>query len=449
MGRMARRRTRPKPPRPVPLTARGVLSWLLVLAMAGAVGWLWWRAAYGPGSWTRPGAGSLLSRGFEGADEPVEEPPGMDRDDLGPGLRPEQERPGRADLAGGVGTGGTGRVTTPAAPATPLAVGVTSPVPVVNLEPVGGVPPVPATALAATNPEPVDVRDVVEAVKREGNQVLAVQLALARRGLSSGSLDGVIGSQTRAALRVFQRQEGLPATGVIDELTLTRLGIGSTLFTNYVITSSDLQRLTWVPSTWLGKSSRERLDYETVLEMVAEKAHSHPKLLQRLNPGIRWGEVRPGTAVVVPAVAMPPLRGRAGFVRISLSEKALRVFDPASNLVAHFPCSIARKVEKRPVGELKVVRLAPDPNYRFDPEIFRESPEARKIGRKLMIPPGPNNPVGTAWIGLNRPGYGIHGTPNPEDVGRTESHGCFRLANWNAEFLVRAAWVGMPVHVEP
>ena len=112
-------------------------------------------------------------------------------------------------------------------------------------------------------------------------------------------------------------------------------------------------------------------------------------------------------------------------------------------------CSIARKVEKRPVGELKVVRLAPNPNYRFDPEIFKESPEARKIGRKLMIPPGPNNPVGTAWIGLSRTGYGIHGTPHPVDVGRTESHGCFRLANWNAEFLVQAAWVGMPVFVEP
>jgi lipoprotein-anchoring transpeptidase ErfK/SrfK len=98
---------------------------------------------------------------------------------------------------------------------------------------------------------------------------------------------------------------------------------------------------------------------------------------------------------------------------------------------------------------LRVARLAPNPNYRFDPEIFRESAEARQVGKRLMIPPGPNNPVGTAWIGLDRTGYGIHGTPNPEEVGRTESHGCFRLANWDAEHLIKLAWVGMPVIVEP
>jgi len=284
---------------------------------------------------------------------------------------------------------------------------------------------------------------------KEGTNVLGVQLALARRGISSGPIDGVAGSQTRAALRLFQKQAGLPVTGMIDDRTLARLNLDPPVLTNYIVTGEDLRRLTWVPTTWLGKASRERLDYQSVLELVAEKSHTHPKLLRQLNPMVNWNQVKPGTMLRVPTAELPPLRGRAGFVRISLKEKALRVFDPSSNLVAHFPCSIARKVEKRPVGELRVARLAENPNYRFDPEIFRESPEARRIGKKLMIPPGPNNPVGTAWIGLSRPGYGIHGTPNPEEVGRTESHGCFRLANWNAEYLMKAAWVGMPVIVEP
>jgi lipoprotein-anchoring transpeptidase ErfK/SrfK len=318
-------------------------------------------------------------------------------------------------------------------------------VPSVVVTPTGSVE---RTEVPAARTEVGDDREGL-AAKKEGTNVLGVQLALARRGISAGPIDGVIGSQTRAALRVFQKTEGLPVTGLIDERTLSRLSLGQPSLTNYVVTAEDVARLTWVPSTWLGKASRERLDYESILELVSEKNHAHPKLVRQLNPSIQWDRVRPGTSVTVPAGALPPLRGRAGFVKISLSEKALRVFDPASNLVAHFPCSIARKVEKRPVGELRVVRLAPNPNYRFDPEIFKESPEARKIGRKLMIPPGPNNPVGTAWIGLSRPGYGIHGTPHPEDVGRTESHGCFRLANWNAEFLVRAAWVGMPVFVDP
>jgi lipoprotein-anchoring transpeptidase ErfK/SrfK len=90
-----------------------------------------------------------------------------------------------------------------------------------------------------------------------------------------------------------------------------------------------------------------------------------------------------------------------------------------------------------------------DPNYTFDPAVFPESEEARNLGRKLIIPPGPNNPVGVAWIGLDRPGYGIHGTPNPEQVGRTESHGCFRLANWDARALLGLVRVGLPVVVEP
>jgi lipoprotein-anchoring transpeptidase ErfK/SrfK len=134
---------------------------------------------------------------------------------------------------------------------------------------------------------------------------------------------------------------------------------------------------------------------------------------------------------------------------VRLGEKMLDAFDRNTNLLAHFPCSIARQVEKRPVGRLEVETIALNPNYKFSPEIFPESEEARQLKRPLMIPQGPNNPVGTAWIGLNRPGYGIHGTPRPEEVGRTESHGCFRLANWNAEYLAQLVEIGTPVIIEP
>ena len=125
------------------------------------------------------------------------------------------------------------------------------------------------------------------------------------------------------------------------------------------------------------------------------------------------------------------------------------MFDPGGRIIAHFPVSIARKVEKRPVGDLRVTVAIPNPDYTFDPAVFPESLEARELGRKLIIPPGPNNPVGVAWIGLDRTGYGIHGTPEPAKVGRTESHGCFRLANWDAQTLLSMVWVGLPVVVEP
>jgi lipoprotein-anchoring transpeptidase ErfK/SrfK len=102
------------------------------------------------------------------------------------------------------------------------------------------------------------------------------------------------------------------------------------------------------------------------------------------------------------------------------------------------------------VGEaLHVIAVAPDPNYTFDPAVFPESAEARELGRKLILQPGPNNPVGIVWIGLDKSGYGIHGTPRPEEVGRTESHGCFRLANWNARYLLQFVAVGTSVEVRP
>ena len=287
------------------------------------------------------------------------------------------------------------------------------------------------------------------AFPRPAQNVFEAQLALARLGISSGSLDGVIGSQTRAALRAFQQKERLPTTAELDPATKERLVLATPLYTTYTVTSNDLARLQPLSATWLGKSQQTALDYENILELVSEKSHSHPNLIRRLNPSINWTNVAPGTTLQVPDVAYADPGAKAAFATISLSGKVLEVFDVATNLLAHFPCSIAQRVEKRPVGELHVVAIAPNPNYTFDPDVFPESAEARQLKTKLILPPGPNNPVGVAWISLDKPGYGIHGTPNPEQVGRTESHGCFRLANWNAEYLVKLAWVGMPVYIEP
>jgi hypothetical protein len=172
-----------------------------------------------------------------------------------------------------------------------------------------------------------------------------------------------------------------------------------------------------------------------------ERACGQADRLERLRAG--GGRVG-NHADLVRAQMEHELRGSGG-----LADKVLEAFDAETNLLVHFPCSIAQRVEKRPVGELHVAAIAPNPNYTFDPEVFPESPEAQQIKTKLIIPPGPNNPVGTVWISLDKPGYGIHGTPGPEQVGRTESHGCFRLANWNAERLLSLVWVGLPVYIEP
>jgi peptidoglycan hydrolase-like protein with peptidoglycan-binding domain len=362
-----------------------------------------------------------------------------------------------------------------------------------------GQPPVKVVS-PATPPGvfPHPARDVFEA-----------QLALARDAISPGPLDGVIGSQTRAALLAFQRKAGLPETLELDGNTRARLVLETPPLTTYTVTSNDLARLQPLSNTWLGKSQQTALDYETILELVAEKGRASPNLIRRLNPAIDWTNVVAETEIQIPDVNYPEPRERAGFAVISLAEKKLEVFDTntepyspsppippspgtgktgeggrwgeraAKHLLAHFPCSIAARVEKRPAGELHVAAIAPNPNYTFDPDVFPESAEARQLNRKLILPPGTNNPVGTAWISLDRvdspspptpsspeqigngvrgarggrgpqiAGYGMHGTPSPEQVGRTESHGCFRLANWDAEYLVKLVWVGMPVYIEP
>jgi lipoprotein-anchoring transpeptidase ErfK/SrfK len=279
--------------------------------------------------------------------------------------------------------------------------------------------------------------------------VFEAQVALARRAISPGSIDAAPGSQTRAAISVFQGIQNLPQTGMLDTNTRARLMLDGPLLTTYTVTTNDLARLQPLGKTWLAKSQQTALDYETELELVAEKCHSHPELIRRLNLGVNWTNLATGTVLKIPAVEYPTPADKAAFAVIHLSGKFLEAFDAQTNLLAHFPCSIAANVEKRPVGELHVVVVAPNPNYTFDPELFPESPEAKTSAQKMIIPPGPNNPVGVAWIGLDKTGYGIHGTPAPEQVGRTESHGCFRLANWDAEYLVKLVWIGMPVLVEP
>jgi lipoprotein-anchoring transpeptidase ErfK/SrfK len=308
----------------------------------------------------------------------------------------------------------------------------------------------PAQATVRTNrfQREEQPRTATAFVPRGVTNLLEAQIALAAHGISAGPIDGAGGAQTAAALRAFQLRQGLEQTGWLDRDTRAALRLERPPFETFVVTEADLARLAPIPATWLGKSQAAALDHETLLELVAESTRSHPALIRRLNPGVDWTNVPAGRRLVVPDAPSPPAR-RAALIRISLSGRHLRAFDASGELLAHFPCSIASRVEKRPVGELHVEVVVQDPDYTFDPEVFPESPEARTLDRRLRLPPGPNNPVGIAWIGLDRPGYGIHGTPRPEDVGRTESHGCFRLANWNADLLRRMSWPGLPVHVEP
>jgi lipoprotein-anchoring transpeptidase ErfK/SrfK len=320
---------------------------------------------------------------------------------------------------------------------------------------VSSTPPVAAVVKAA--PRPVPAAESGAAVRfqapdsypRSPTSWMEAQVALARRGFSCGSIDGVGGAQTVAAWQAFQSQEGLPETRWLDPRTCAALPLDAPATTKYTVTAADLARLQPISSTWLEKSEQTALDFETLLELVAERTRAHPNLLKKLNPDLDWADAKAGAVVVVPTAARTTPRAKAAALHVQLEAHTLQAYDADGRMIAHFPVSIAKKVEKRPVGELHVTVVIRDPNYTFDPDVFPESAEGRELGRKLVVPPGPNNPVGVAWVGLDLAGYGIHGTPNPEQVGRTESHGCFRLANWDARTLLDLAWVGLPVYVDP
>lgn len=318
-------------------------------------------------------------------------------------------------------------------------------------------PPAFVAQLAQTSAPPVDFKPNPSLIvppapshawpARPVQTILEAQIALARQALSTGSIDGLNGPKTRRALRAFQTTQALPVTGSLDSATRNRLLLTEPPYTRHIVSADDLDRLLPVPPTWIGKSGVQRLDYETLVELVAEQAQSSPDLIRQLNQDLDWAEVSQGTSLIVPNVRTPAVRDRAALIRISLGQLTIEVFDAADRMVALFPCSIARQVQDRLVGRLHVATIVPNPDYLFDPARFRQTAEVRQIRERLTLPPGPNNPVGVMWLGLDRPGYGIHGTPNPELVGQAESLGCFRLTNWDVELLARLAWVGMPVEI--
>jgi len=274
---------------------------------------------------------------------------------------------------------------------------------------------------------------------------LACQSALERIGLSPGIIDGRIGAKTVLAIKEFQRVRGLPRTGRLDKVTAEALKLDPAHVVGwYTVQANDLAEIGPVPKSWLARSKLKRLGYESVEAALAEKFHCTRQLLATLNPGKKLNQLKPGDKVVVPIVPEPVEYPRAARIEINLSEKVIRVINYQKKLVALFHCSIAARKSKLPKSDARITVVAMNPNYTFDPEKWPEVKE--KITRKLNIPPGPRNPVGRCWIGLSLPGYGIHGTPRPEEIGKTGSHGCFRLTNWDAVRLGKMVRVGVPVH---
>ena len=272
---------------------------------------------------------------------------------------------------------------------------------------------------------------------------LAWQIALERVALSPGLVDGLPGPKTALATWEFQRVRGLPRTGQLDDATATALGVApDQAVTTCTIQADDARQVGAAPTDWVARSKLERLAYPSLEELVAERFHCSRRLLGQLNPGTDLAQLKAGDTLRVPAIPADLAAPQGARIDINLAEKAIRVVSTDEKLVGLFHCSIAASKANLPSGKAAVAVVVEDPNYTFDPEKW---PEVKGVDRTLIIPPGPRNPVGVRWIGLTLPGYGIHGTPWPELIGKTGSHGCIRLTNWDAVRLSRMIRVGTPV----
>jgi lipoprotein-anchoring transpeptidase ErfK/SrfK len=307
--------------------------------------------------------------------------------------------------------------------------------PLVQPVPIGTPNGSPARAL------PVDMN------KLDTERIAAYQVALERIHFSCGFIDGDQGMRTQRMLRAFQTSHGLPVTGFLDEPTRLAIGEPGEPFLSYVVTQKDVDAIMPKPTSWIAKSKATRLGYNDIWEELAEKFHCTRAYLKGLNPGVTTPVA--GTEMIGPKVYPAAPIPQAASLRILLSETSIEALDKNGRIIAFFPCSIAKDKNKRPHGLLTVKVVDPNPDYTFDPALFADAAKAEGITHKMVLPPGPRNPVGTTWVGLSLPGYGIHGTPEPENISRTQSHGCFRLANWNAEKVLKMVHVGTPVDVEP
>ena len=292
------------------------------------------------------------------------------------------------------------------------------------------------------------------------NDALGVQVALDRAGFSPGVLDGRSGGNTKKALEAYRKANGGEPPAI--EATV-----------KYQITEADAAGPfePQIPTDLVEQSKLKTLGYRTLLEALSERFHASPALLQRLNPGAKFVA---GEEITVPNVepmqlpldapkteAKPTAAEKkaeaqaaqqaakekpAVTVTVTKSTSALTVTDAGGKIVLYAPVTTGSERDPLPIGEWKVNGVGLNPTFRYNPELFWD---ADPTHNKAVIPAGPNNPVGLVWIDLSKEHYGIHGAPEPANIGRSQSHGCVRLSNWDALRLAALVKPGTPVIFRP
>jgi lipoprotein-anchoring transpeptidase ErfK/SrfK len=299
----------------------------------------------------------------------------------------------------------------------------------------------PTAALAITAEE-INAATFTEGAFAQGPDPLVakVQILLDRAHASPGVIDGHPGENVEKAIAAFETMKGLQVDGTMDAEIWAALDAGGAAMTSYTIIEEDLSDLVEkIPEDYSEMAEMEWLGYTSVEEKLAERFHMDMEFLEELNPEADFSAV--GTQIMV-ADPGQPAETKVARIEADKAEAQLRAFDESDKMVAAYPVTVGSDQLPSPSGTHEVTAIAIEPTYSYRPD---ENFQQGDNEEPLVLPPGPNNPVGLVWIDLSKPTYGIHGTPLPDEIDKTQSHGCVRMTNWDARELAELVAQGTVV----
>jgi lipoprotein-anchoring transpeptidase ErfK/SrfK len=273
-----------------------------------------------------------------------------------------------------------------------------------------------------------------------GSAVVRAQILLDRAHFSPGEIDGRWGDNLRVAIVGYQSARKLNPSGLIDPDTWQSLNADTAaVLVPYTISSDDeAGPFDRIPHAIMEMAKLKSLGYESPPEELGERFHINPTLLAQLNPGKAL--TKSGEQILVPNVqreyAVP-----ADKIVVSKNSRTVSAYAAEGTLLAQYPATMGSEHDPLPIGDWKIIEIDHNPWFHYNPVLFWD---AKPRDERAKVPPGPNNPVGIVWIGLSKEHYGIHGSPEPSRIGHTESHGCIRLTNWDADELSKIVRVGTP-----